>query len=265
MYASVPYGIITCIGGNKMKIFANIPGALKLIFCLKYLKENKKKINEARAAGDFETERKWILKSSSAWGPYVISTFGSTLNVRGKENIPKEGPVVLVGNHQGYADIFAYCAAFQNFQFGFVAKDDLRKIPLYGKWIERIRSVFIERDDPRASLEAINRGIEYIKDGFSLVIFPEGTRSKGPVPGPFQKGALKLATKPQVPIVPVSLNGTYKMFEEEGYLKPAQIDIIVHEPIQTKGLSRKEEKELAEKVEKIVTDGVRQLQKQREN
>lgn len=243
-----------------MKIFSNIPGAIKLVYCLKYLKENKKKISEAKAAGDFEAERKWILKSSSTWGPYVLDTFGSTLNVKGEENIPENGPVVFVGNHQGYADIFAYCSVFKKFQFGFVAKDDLRKIPLYGKWIERIRSVFIEREDPRASLEAINRGIEYIKDGFSLVIFPEGTRSKGPIPGPFQKGAIKLATKPEVPIIPVSLNGTYKMFEEEGYLKSAEIDMIIHEPIETKGLSRKEEKELAEKVEKIVVDGIKQLQ-----
>ena len=166
----------------------------------------------------------------------------------------------MVGNHQGYADIFAYCAAFRKFQFAFVAKEELASIPLYGEWIRRIRSVFIKRNEPRASLKAISEGIEYIENGFSLVIFPEGTRSKGPVPGPFQKGALKLATKPGVPIVPISLNGSYKMFEEKGYLKGAQIDIIVHEPIETKDITRQEEKELAERVEKIITDGIRELQ-----
>ena len=140
-----------------------------------------------------------------------------------------------------------------------MAKEELFKIPLYGKWIARIRSVFIERDDPKASLKAIKEGISYIEDGFSLAIFPEGTRSKGPVPGPFQKGALKLATKPGVPIIPVSLNGSYKMFEEKGYLTSANIDIIIHEPIETKGLSRQEEKALSDKVEKTVTEGVRKL------
>ena len=243
-----------------MKILANIPGFAKLIHCLKFLRANKREIEDAKAKGDVEREREYILKSTATWGDKLMEIFGSKLNIRGLENLPDKGPVVLVGNHQGYADIFAYCAAFKNFQFGFVAKENLAKIPLYGEWIRRIRSVFIERDDPRASLEAINRGIKYIEHGFSLVIFPEGTRSKGPVPGPFHKGSLKLATKPGVPIVPVSLNGSYKMFEEEGRLKGAEIDILVHEPIETANMSRQEEKELTEKVEKIIVDGLKELQ-----
>lgn len=101
-----------------------------------------------------------------------MEMFGSTVNVHNIENLPEHGPVVLVGNHQGYADIFAYCAAFRNFQFAFVAKEDLAKIPFYGKWIRKIRSVFIKRDDPRASLKAISEGIEYIRQGFSLVDLP---------------------------------------------------------------------------------------------
>jgi len=243
-----------------MKIFANIPGAVKLIHCLKYLKPHKKGILEARAAGDFELEREHILKATSLWSNTVLDMFGTKLNITGLENLPEKGPVVFVGNHQGYADILAYCAALTKFQFGFVAKDDLAKIPLYGEWIRRIRSVFIERDDPRASLKAINEGIELIDKGFSLVIYPEGTRSKGPEMGEFKKGALKLATKPGVPIIPVSLNGSYRMFEEQGYLKGTTIDFMIHEPVETAGLSRKEEKELTAKIEEIVADGVKKLQ-----
>lgn len=243
-----------------MKIFANIPGAFKLLICLKYMRPNKHEIEKAKAAGDFEREREYILKSTSSWGPMVMDMFGSRLNVHGIENLPDKGPVVFVGNHQGYADIIAYFSAFRKFQFAFVAKEDLAKIPFYGRWIQRIRSVFIKRDDPRAALKAINEGVKYIEQGFSLVIFPEGTRSKGPSHGRFQKGSLKLATKPKVPIIPVSIEGTYKMFEEEGYLKSADIDMIVHEPIETENLSKEEEKDLTEKVEKIVFDGVKKLQ-----
>lgn len=170
-----------------MKIFANIPGVVKLITCLKYLRPHKKAIEDAKANGDFEKEREYILKATSKWGKMVMEMLGGKVNVKGLENLPDEGPVVFVGNHQGYADIFSYCAAFTKFQFAFVAKDDLAKIPLYGDWIRRIRSVFIERDDARASLQAINRGIEYIEQGFSLVIFPEGTRSKCSTPGKFKK------------------------------------------------------------------------------
>lgn len=243
-----------------MKIFSNIPGAIKLIDCLKYLKAYKIGIEEAKAEGNAEKEREFILKATSTWGPMVLDRFGSKLTIQGMENLPDEGPVVFVGNHQGYADIFAYCAAFQKFQFGFVAKDNLSKIPLYGEWIRRIGSVFIERDDARASLQAINEGIKKIENGYSLVIFPEGTRSKGNAPGEFKKGSLKLATKPGVPIVPVTINGSYRMFEEKGYLKGANIDMIVHPPIETRGMSRQDEKELTEKVEKIIIDGLHKLQ-----
>lgn len=244
-----------------MKIFSNIPGAIKLIDCLKYLKAYKIGIEEAKAEGNAEKEREFILKATSTWGPMVLDRFGSKLTIQGIENLPDEGPVVFVGNHQGYADIFAYCAAFQKFQFGFVAKDNLSKIPLYGEWIRRIGSVFIERDDARASLQAIKEGIKKIESGYSLVIFPEGTRSKGKDPGEFKKGSLKLATKPGVPIIPVTINGSYRMFEEKGYLKGTNIDMIVHPLIETKEISRQDEKELTEKVEKIIVDGLHKLQK----
>lgn len=243
-----------------MKIFSNIPGAIKLIDCLKYLKAYKIGIEEAKAEGNAEKEREFILKATSTWGPMVLDRFGSKLNIQGMENLPDKGPVVFVGNHQGYADIFAYCAAFQKFQFGFVAKDNLSKIPLYGEWIRRIGSVFIERDDARASLQAIKEGIKKIESGYSLVIFPEGTRSKGKDPGEFKKGSLKLATKPGVPIIPVTINGSYRMFEEKGYLKGTNIDMIVHPLIETKEMSRQDEKELTEKVEEIIVDGLHKLQ-----
>lgn len=243
-----------------MKILANIPSFIKLVTCLKYLNQHKKDIEAAKAAGDFVKEREYILSATSLWGPMVFKMFDSKVNVTGLENLPEEGPVVFVGNHQGYADIIAYCAAFKKFQFGFIAKDELAKIPLYGEWIRRIRSVFIERDDARASLKAINDGIKLIEQGYSLVIFPEGTRSKGPEPGEFKKGSLKLATKPGVPIIPVSLDGSYKFFEETGKITPAEVNIIVHPPIETKGLDRKEEKALTEKVEAIIIEGVHRLQ-----
>ena len=166
----------------------------------------------------------------------------------------------LRGKPSGLCGYFFLFQGFSEVPVCLCSKKELGEIPLYGKWIARIRSVFIERDDPRASLEAINRGIEYIKEGFSLAIFPEGTRSKGPDPGEFQKGALKLATKPGVPIIPVSLNGSYKMFEEPGHLTSANIEMIVHKPIPTEGLSRKEEKALPDIVEKIIVDGIRKLQ-----
>lgn len=246
-----------------MKIFSNILPAIKLIKYVNLFNKNRDKIEAARAAGDFEEERKWILDSTSTFGPMIIKQFGCDLHVHGEENIPDKGPVVIMANHQGYADIPVLMAVFRKFQFGFIAKKYLAKIPLYGPWIPRIRGVYIENDNPRAALKAINTGIEYIGDGFSMAICPEGTRSQGGPVGPFMKGAMKLATKPGVPIIPVSINGTYLMFEAEGRAKGARIDVIVHPPIETAGLSRAEEKDLSDKVETIVREGVETLAKKR--
>lgn len=245
-----------------MKIIQNIPSAFKLYSTLKHLNLFKKEIDDAKSKGDFQRERDTIRKAQTTWGNNVLRIFGSSLTVEGKENLPEQGPVVFVGNHQGYADIIAYCAALETPQFGFIAKEDLGKIPVYGTWIKRIRSVLIKRGDARASLRAIDEGIKLIEQGFSLMIFPEGTRSKGPDPGEFKKGSIKLATKPGVPIIPVSLNGSYKMYEETGVLKGADIKVLIHPPIETKGLSRPEEKALTGKVEEIIVNGIRSLQKE---
>ena len=242
-----------------MKIIPNIPGFAKLVYCLKYFRPYRKKIEAARAAGDDVEERRLILGATSTWGPMMMDMFGCKLNVEGLDNLPEDGPVVLVGNHQGYADIAACFAAFTKFQFGFVAKEELAKIPLYGPWMPRIRSVFIKRNDPKSSLQTIKDGVELLNRGFSLIIFPEGTRAKCSTPGPFMKGSLKLATRAGVPIVPFSIDGTYRMFEETGVLSPADIGIIIHQPIETKDLSREEERGLNDRIEKIVVDGVRQL------
>ena len=242
-----------------MVIIRNIPAAIKLLRDVKYFNKNKKKIDAARAAGDYEEERKWILDSTSTFGKMIIDQFGCDLHVYGEENIPDKGPVVIMANHQSYADIPICFAVFNKFQIGFIAKRYLAKAPLIGEWMPRIRSVFIENDEPRKALRAINAGIELINDGFSMVICPEGTRSRGPEMGPFMKGAIKLATKPGVPLIPVSINGTWHMFEETGIARGARIDVIVHEPIETAGIDRQEEKVLIDKVEQIIKDGVEKL------
>ena len=243
-----------------MKILPNIPGAVKLYAALRYLNKEKKNIAEAKAAGDFEKERIHIQAAENIWSNKLMETFGVEVVVHGEENLPKEGPVVFIPNHQGYADIIACCAVLsKNFQFGYVAKDELEKVPLYGEWIKRIRSVLIKRNDPRASLRAIEEGIELINQGFSMLIFPEGTRSKGPEMADFKRGALKLATKPGVPAVPVSLHGTYRLFEETGVLKGSRIDIMIHPPMETKDLSRPEEKQFCADIENVVREGVQEL------
>lgn len=241
------------------RLYKNICFAFWMYFNLRHLRPFHFKIKNHRDAGDDVKEREQILNSTTTWGKGIVKKYKIELNVEGLENIP-DGPVVFVSNHQGYADIPIYGAVISMKQIGFVAKNSLGKIPVFGEWIRDIRSVFIERDDPRASLKTIEEGIGLLNRGFSLVIFPEGTRSKGTKMGEFKKGSLRLATKPGIPVVPVTLNGTYHVFEEKGHVQSgAKVDFFIHPAIETKELSKQEANNLAEKVEEIVKTKLEEL------
>ena len=236
-----------------MKILRNIIPAIKLYYALRYLHPYKKSMHSARIAGDDIAEQKAILGATDCWGRNVLRMFDVNLTIVGAENLPKEGPVVYVSNHLGYGDIPTYCAALNTIQFGFIARDDLGKIPVYGTWIKNVRSVMMNREDARSSLRSIEEGIELIKRGFSLLIFPEGTRSKGGPIQEFKRGSLRLATKAGVPVIPLTMMGTSQMFEERGIItKGAQVKIVIHPPIETAGMEKSRASNLAKEVEDIV-------------
>lgn len=244
-----------------MKKIRNIIPLVKLVFALRFLQRQKKEILKARAAGDMEREREYILKATTCWGKHLADIFNIKINVQGYENLPEKGPVVFVSNHQSYADIPVLCAVLDKFQFGFIAKSDLEKVPLYGWWIENIRSVYIKREDARASLKAINEGIDLIEKGFSMAVFPEGTRSRCSQMGEFKKGSLRLATKPEVPVVPIALNGTYEVFEKYGYVHSAEVDLVILPPVETAGLSKSEASELSVVIEDLISAELEKLPK----
>ncbi len=114
--------------------------------------------------------------------------------------------------------------------------------------------VFMDRSNPRAGLKAIQEGVAHLKEGYSQVIFPEGSRSRGEQMGEFKPGSFKLATKARVPIVPVTINGSYNIMESHGWtIKPAVVEVSISQPIPTAGLTKEEIDELPDKVRHIIT------------
>lgn len=189
------------------------------------------------------------------WARSLVKLAGATVKITGEEKIP-EGPVLFVGNHQGNFDI-PLLLGFVNKPKGFIAKIELTKLPLIRTWMTHLKCVFIDRSDPRQSLKVINQAVEHLKAGYSMVIFPEGTRSKGNALGEFKPGSLKLALKARVPIIPITINGSYKIMEQNGFIiKPAQVMITVHDPISTDALTKEQGTELPERVKKIIEQGL---------
>lgn len=192
----------------------------------------------------------------------LVDITHSKVIVSGAKNIPDES-CVFVGNHQGNFDILVMLAYIDK-PIGFIAKKELKKLIGVSYWMKQIHCVFMDRKDARDSVRSILKGIENLKKGHSMVIYPEGTRSQGPEMLDFKKGAMKLATKSGAPIVPVTINETYKIFESQKgrRVRPAQVDLIISKPIYTKELSKEEQNHLSEKVKGIIQNNLDKLEKQ---
>lgn len=237
-----------------MKLRGNVINGAKLLVSVMKLNKYAGPIRNAKERGDLEEERKQIAEASAAWINDAINIFDMHLEISGRENIP-DGACVFIANHQGYADIPVLLKALEGHATGFIAKDGFKNTPILSTWIERIRGLFIPTDsrDPRESLRIINEGVSIIEQGFSMTIFPEGKRSWSSVMDPLKPGSFKLATKAGVPIVPITIDGTYRMFEDNGCITTGQsASVTIHPPIETAGLSRKEQSELHTEVEEII-------------
>jgi 1-acyl-sn-glycerol-3-phosphate acyltransferase len=196
-------------------------------------------------------------QTAQKWARSLIKFAGVTVNIFGEKKIPLDRPVLFVSNHQGNFDI-PLLLGYINKPKGFIAKIELLKLPFIRTWMTHLKCVFMDRSDPRQSLRVINQAAEYLKEGYSMVIFPEGTRSKGETLGEFKPGSLKLAVKAGVPIVPITIRGSYKIMEENGFIiKPANVEIEIFDPIPTAGLSKEQAAELPEGVRKIIEDGLK--------
>lgn len=189
---------------------------------------------------------------TAKWAQAQIKASGAKADIHGLENIPKDEAVLFVSNHQGNFDIAFFMADIRKPK-GFIAKTEVLKIPLLREWMENIHCLFINRNDIKQSAQTIMAGIELLKNGRSLVVFPEGTRSKGGPIGDFKSGSFKLATKSNAKIIPVTIDGSYRVMEaNNNKIKPALVKITIHPPIDTKSLSKDEQSALPETVKSII-------------
>ena len=208
-------------------------------------------MDRARAEGRDADEQEAIRLAENYWGPRLMTHWGVHLERTDNTELP-EGGVLFVSNHEGYGDIPAFMDAVRDKQFGFVAKDELARIPIFSKWIVRIRSIMLLRDDPRIAVKVFAEGEDMLKRGFSLVIFPEGSRAKGLGIRPFAKGSLRMAFRTGVPIVPVAIKGSWDCFEGSGYPSPGVIRFHAFEPIETKDRPKTDEAVLTEHIEALI-------------
>lgn len=189
------------------------------------------------------------------WGlRTVYKICGVKVTVIGKENIPKDEAVLFVGNHTSYFDIiitYPLCPGLT----GYVSKDSLEKVPLLNRWMKRLYCLFLNREDLRASLNTIKQGIEYIKQGISIFIFPEGTRGDGKHLLPFKEGSMRMAEKTGCPVVPVAISNTSAILRDHmPFVKPTEVIVEYAAPIYPKELTRDERKSMGARTQKIIQE-----------
>ena len=192
----------------------------------------------ALAAGDTETVEQLVDRHIPRWSRSIL----------------KEGPCVFVGNHRSYYDIPLLLASLDK-PHGILAKEELGKIPLLNRWMKLLGCVFVQRDDLRASVRALNDATAIVESGRSFVIFPEGTRYKGEEGGvgEFKNGAFRIAVKTGAPVVPVAITGARALFENNGNrCHPGRVHICILPPIRTAGMSKAEQKQLPEAVRQTI-------------
>jgi 1-acyl-sn-glycerol-3-phosphate acyltransferase len=189
------------------------------------------------------------------WASSVLAVIGVRLSAEGLERIPRNAGVCFVGNHQGDLDTIIALALIDR-PFGFTAKKEAMFFPFLGLWVALLGGVFIDRKSARKAAAAIRKGAASIGSGRSMIIFPEGTRSRGPRMLDFRPGAFKLATLSDAPIVPVTIDGSYAVWEAENRIRPGSVRVVFHEPVPTAGLGPEERRALSARVRGIIASAL---------
>lgn len=192
------------------------------------------------------------------WGfRVVLKLAGVQATVIGEENVP-DGPALFIGNHRSYFDIlltYSHCKR----PMGFIAKKEMKRYLTLSLWMRRIYCLFLDREDPKAGLKTILTAVDYIKQGISIFVFPEGTRNDGEELSmlPFKDGALKIATKTSCPVIPVSMNNMAQIFENHlPKIKKTHVVIEYGKPIYPDELDKDTKRHIGDYVENIIRETI---------
>jgi 1-acyl-sn-glycerol-3-phosphate acyltransferase len=206
----------------------------------------------ALIAGVWDTngrQQHWLARQ---WARVLLLVAMSPVKLEHGERLEGLGPAVYACNHLSYYDTPALYAKLR-FQFRILAKAPLWKIPFIGWYLERSGQVPIDQTSARAGIVSLGRGVKTVQEGLPMLIFPEGGRAYNGQLQPMLAGAAYIAIKAQVPLVPLTLIGTYELLPIHVYaLRPRPLKLIVGEPISTVGMTGKDAEALTERYKQVI-------------
>ena len=180
---------------------------------------------------------------------FILWEAGTKVTIIGEENVPKDTPVLYIGNHRSYFDIvlsYSRCPI----RTGYIAKKEMERYPLLSNWMRYLHCLFLDRKDIKQGLKTILTAIEKIKSGISICIFPEGTRNRNESDLElleFHEGSFRLATKTDCLIVPIAMNNTVSIFEKQ-FPKIRKNHVVLEycKPFRPSELSKENQKHIGE-------------------
>ena len=173
---------------------------------------------------------------------------GTKVEAEGLDNIPDDEACLFVGNHQSYYDILCTYIWMKR-PTGFIAKKETRLVPVMGWWMILLNCLFLDRSNIRQGLETIKKAIEYVEQGTSIFIYPEGTRNKNKDKtdlNEFKEGSLRIAQRAGCKVVPVAISGTADIYENhKPFVRSAKVKVVFCEPFRIADLPKEQQKKSA--------------------
>lgn len=201
----------------------------------------------------FQGQKVKALMFPTAWGKILCAIVGIRVKVTGQEHLLPDQTYIFVGNHASQVDIWSFQGFFPHV-FHWIAKKELFDLPLFGPAMRAVGFISIDRSRGRQAVKSLNAAARQVADGASVLIFPEGTRSTDGRLQPFKTGAIMLAIKAGVPVVPIGFNGTHQVLAKGRLIaRSGEVEIRIGKPLETSGFKAKDKRMLALKLQEEVS------------
>jgi 1-acyl-sn-glycerol-3-phosphate acyltransferase len=193
-----------------------------------------------------------VHKIANLWARMLLWLTNTRVEVIGRENVLMNRPQIFMANHQSDFDILIVLAHIPG-QFRWIAKKELFKIPVFGKAMRNAGYIEIDRQNHEKALKSLDEAAQKIREGKSVVTFPEGTRSRDGKLKPFKQGMFHLAIRSGVPIVPISIIGANEIMPKRTLkVRPGRITMVIDRPVDVSGYTLDTRGELIEKIRDII-------------
>ncbi len=193
-------------------------------------------------------------KVAGTWARSILALSPIELTIKGLSNIDPDKSYIYMSNHQSNYDI-PILLGHLPVQFRWLAKIELFRIPLFGYAMKRAGYICIDRSNQKSAFESLKKAAEIIRSGVSVMIFPEGTRTRDGKIGSFKKGGFVLAVESGVPILPIIIRGTYSVMSRNRLLiKPGKVTLEILRPVETSGFTKETKDQLMEKIRNIMCE-----------